>query len=101
MTVETRAPERNARIAATISSGLRPASDAAAVAIVRSAGWQPEQALAPAGGSAEAAIADAIDATTSAVATIARVAFLAAALALSSAAAAPPTAPIVQALRKS
>src|SRR5437660_1888005 len=83
MTVEGRAPERNACIAATISTGLRPARDGmAAIANLRSTGWQPEQALAPDGGSVEAAIPDPISTSISAAAKIARVAFMAAAPAL-------------------
>ena len=57
MTVADRSPVRNARMAATISSGARPASGRIAVAPVPARGWQPEQAAAPAG-AAGCAMAD-------------------------------------------
>ncbi len=60
MTVAARCPLRNSCIAVTMSAGLRPASRVNGVSTARLAGWQPEQAAAPAGATsmADAALAD-------------------------------------------
>src|SRR6266496_2991379 len=52
MTVEGSCPDLNACMAVTMSAGLRPTSRGTVVSTNLAAGWQPEQAAAPAGASA-------------------------------------------------
>ena len=62
MTVAGRAPERKSCMARTIAARSSPASRGTGDATRVDAGWQPEHATAPAGGSADAATAAAIEA---------------------------------------
>lgn len=62
MTVAGRVPERNSCMALTMSARSRPARRGTGVVTPGEAAWQPEHAAAPAGGSAEAATAAAIEA---------------------------------------
>jgi hypothetical protein len=69
ITVALRWPDWNARICATMSSALRPTSVGTLVLTTDLAGWQPEQATAPTGGSEESAAAAVMDTMTTAART--------------------------------
>src|SRR5262249_60472788 len=57
ITVDGRWPERKACIASTVSAALRPCSGGTDVSTPLRAGWQPEQELAPGGGTADPIVA--------------------------------------------
>lgn len=75
MTVAARVPERNSCMAVTMSARSRPAKRGTDVSTRGEAAWQPEQAAAPAGGSAHARAAAAIEAQPIAAARCLRIAY--------------------------
>jgi len=75
ITVADRCPERKSCMALTIAARSSPASRRTGDVTRAEAGWQPEHAAAPAGGSADATTAAAIETSPIAAARVLRIAY--------------------------